>query len=105
MHRLTDEESRDYFSTRPRESQLGAWASHQSSVIKNRTELEAKLQEVHERFAEPSVAIPKPPYWGGFVVVPLLLEFWQGRKARLHDRCEYHRESPAAAWTLRRLSP
>ena len=75
--RLTPEESQDYARTRPRDSQLGAWASPQSSVIKDRDELDDKVREVHERF-EDAKEIPVPPFWGGLRIVPDLVEFWQG---------------------------
>src|SRR5271170_986008 len=75
--RLTPEESQGYANTRPRDSQLGAWASPQSSVIQNREELEAKVENVHERFQDDK-EIPVPPFWGGLRIVPDLVEFWQG---------------------------
>lgn len=75
--RLTPEESQKYSSTRPRESQLGAWASPQSSVIKDRNELDARVREVHERFQDVK-EIPVPPFWGGLRIIPDLVEFWQG---------------------------
>lgn len=105
MHRLSEESSEEYFSTRPRASQLSAWASAQSSIVSSRQEIENRLTEVQHRFADASVPIPKPPYWGGFVIVPRSIEFWQGRAARLHDRVEYVRDSVDAPWTLQRLSP
>ena len=77
VERLTQEESQEYASTRPRDSQLGAWASPQSSVIKDRSELENRVQAVRERFEEIK-AIPVPPFWGGMRIVPDLIEFWQG---------------------------
>ena len=77
VERLTQEESQEYASTRPRDSQLGAWASPQSSIIKDRAELEDRVQAVREQF-ESSKVVPVPPFWGGLRIVPDLIEFWQG---------------------------
>ena len=90
-----------YFATRPRGSQLGAWASPQSRPLADRAELEARLAEVEERFAGQDV--PMPPHWGGFAVTPQLFEFWQGRPSRLHDRFVYERVG--TRWDLRRVAP
>ncbi|MFL6154454.1 MAG: pyridoxal 5'-phosphate synthase, partial [Marmoricola sp.] len=90
-----------YFGTRPRASQLGAWASAQSSEVAGRAELEAAYAEVEERFAGQDV--PAPPHWGGYLVVPRLVEFWQGRRGRMHDRLVYARQD--AGWSTRRLAP
>jgi len=100
--RVTDSESDAYFATRPRGSQLGAWASAQSAPIASRTALEAKLTEVAARFQSEAV-IPRPPHWGGFRVAPSLIEFWQDRRDRLHDRMAYMREE--ASWRCARLQP
>jgi pyridoxamine 5'-phosphate oxidase len=91
-----------YFATRPRESQLGAWASPQSQVVANREVLDAALAEAEQRFAgdEP----PAPPHWGGLRVVPDTVEFWQGRVGRLHDRLRFRREA-GEAWVVERLGP
>lgn len=97
------EESAAYFATRPRNSQLGAWASRQSEVISGRDELEHRLAEVRARYADTDV--PLPPFWGGFVVEPDSVEFWQGRRSRLHDRLRYRRTSPGEPWLVERLSP
>jgi len=94
-------ESDEYFATRPRGSQLGAWASPQSAPLADRDELERRVARYAEQFdAGP---VPRPPHWGGYRVVPERFEFWQGRKSRLHDRVVYVRG--AAGWTLSRIAP
>ncbi|MBL0194435.1 MAG: pyridoxamine 5'-phosphate oxidase [Myxococcales bacterium] len=100
--RVSREESGEYFRTRPRQSQLGAWASRQSAVLASRDELEAKMAEVTARFE--GGPVPLPDGWGGFRVVPTQVELWQGRASRLHDRVRYTR-GPDGAWTRVRLSP
>lgn len=95
------EESEAYFRVRPRESQLGAWASKQSSVLASRAELEAAMAEVTARFEGRDV--PLPPAWGGYRVIPDVLELWQGRRNRLHDRVRYTRMGDG--WARERLSP
>lgn len=92
-----------YFATRPRGSQVGAWASRQSQVLPDRETLEARVAEIEARFADGEV--PLPAFWGGYHVIPERVEFWQGRTSRLHDRFVYRRESDAAPWTLERLYP
>jgi pyridoxamine 5'-phosphate oxidase len=101
VSRVSTQESEAYFRTRPPGSRLGAWASRQSSVIANREELEARLQEVTLRF--PGEEVPLPPHWGGFRVMPDEIEFWQGRQDRLHDRLLYRRLD--TGWGISRLSP
>ncbi len=100
--RTTEEESDAYFATRPRGSQIGAWASEQSKVIAGRGDLDARFEELsavyHDR------PIPRPPHWGGYRVIPILFEFWQGRADRLHDRFCY-RLRDAKDWVIERLSP
>ncbi|MEO7589514.1 MAG: pyridoxamine 5'-phosphate oxidase, partial [Arachnia sp.] len=91
----------DYFSVRPRASQTGAWASHQSRPIGSREELEKAFADAEERFADESV--PVPPFWGGFRVVPQRIEFWQGRRSRLHDRIVFTRTDDG--WNTTRLCP
>ena len=91
-----------YFATRPREAQLGAWASRQSAPIQDRGALEARLEEMTVRFED--VEVPRPPFWGGYRVVPRSIEFWQGRRHRLHDRFRYTRDE-TGAWRIERLSP
>ncbi len=94
-------ESLKYFSSRPRESQIGAWVSNQSEVITSRKFLMQKLAEIKEKFA--AGEIPLPSFWGGYRVVPQRIEFWQGGPARLHDRFLYQRVN--SAWNIDRLSP
>jgi pyridoxamine 5'-phosphate oxidase len=100
--RVTEEESDAYFGTRPRGSQLGAWASEQSKVIAGRGDLDARFGELEKCY--PEGAIPRPPHWGGYRVIPILFEFWQGRPDRLHDRFAY-RLRDAKDWVIERLSP
>jgi pyridoxamine 5'-phosphate oxidase len=98
---VEDAEADAYFATRPRGSQIGAWASAQSSVIADRGALEAAEQEIAERFA--GGRVPRPPFWGGYRLVPERVEFWQGRTNRLHDRLRYTRR--AEGWQIERLAP
>lgn len=99
---VPDDEADDYFHSRPRGSQLGAWASRQSTVIESREVLERRLEELEKEYE--GKEIPRPEYWGGYVVKPLSIEFWQGRPNRLHDRLRY-RLSDDGAWIIERLSP
>ena len=100
--RLSREESAVYFKVRPRASRLGAWASpQQSEVVESRAVLEKRMQEMEGRYTTDDV--PLPPYWGGFVLSPNEIEFWQGRPSRLHDRLRYARLENS--WKLERLSP
>ena len=94
-------ESDAYFASRPRGSQVGAWASDQSSPIASREVLESRTREFEARFE--GGPVPRPPHWGGFRLIPTLFEFWQGRPNRLHDRLRYRRRG--RAWVLDRLSP
>jgi pyridoxamine 5'-phosphate oxidase len=102
VEKVSPEESDAYFQGRPRESCLGAWASAQSRVIADRGVLERRMRELEEEFTGRSV--PRPQYWGGYRVVPSVLEFWQGGAHRLHDRLCYFREEKGG-WVIRRLSP
>ena len=96
------EESERYFHSRPVGSQLGAWASRQSEVVDGRRVLNARMAEMTERFGEGPV--PLPPHWGGYRVKPAVIEFWQGRANRLHDRFRYTRKADSS-WQIDRLAP
>lgn len=99
--RLPRDASESYWTTRPRGSRLGAWASRQSEVLSGRDILDARTQELDARFGE---NIPLPEFWGGYRVTPITIEFWQGRTNRLHDRFRYER-MPGRGWKLERLYP
>jgi pyridoxamine 5'-phosphate oxidase len=101
VSRLADDESDAYFNRRPRGSQLGAWASEQSSVLPSRETLESKYRQIEERFVDQIV--PRPPFWGGYRLMPRRIEFWYGRPDRLHDRVLYTRG--ADGWQIARLYP
>src|SRR3954463_12462086 len=99
----TAEEADAYFATRPRVSQVGAWASDQSKPLASREELEQRFAALEKRYEGKTV--PRPPHWGGFRVAPLSIEFWWNRPGRLHDRELYTRPRPDAQWTLTLLNP
>jgi len=102
VERASEEESDAYFASRPRDSQLGAWASAQSQAIENREALMQQLVDVSARFGEGD--IPRPPHWGGYRLVPITWEFWQGGENRLHDRFRYTR-ADSESWRVTRLQP
>jgi len=103
VEKLSSEESAEYFHSRPKASQLGAWTSDQSRVIPNREVLEKKQAQLQEQYSG-DTEVPLPTHWGGFRVVPSRLEFWQGRPSRLHDRLVYDLQADGS-WTINRLSP
>ncbi len=100
-YRVTDEESDAYFLSRPLGSRLGAWSSPQSKVIESREVLEKQAEEIGDRFH--LCDVPRPPFWGGFRVVPTSMEFWQGRSNRLHDRIRFTRTE--SDWKIERIAP
>ena len=101
VERVSAAESDAYFQSRPAGSRLGAWASNQSEVIPDRADLEARTRELERQY--PDGLIARPDYWGGYRVVPEIIEFWQGRPSRLHDRLRYIRRDES--WVIERLSP
>jgi len=102
IEQVSTEESDAYFYSRPQDSQLGAWASEQSQVIDSRQVLEQRLEQLKKEYKHER--IPRPPYWGGFRLIPVTLEFWQGRPSRLHDRLLYQ-HTDDGNWIIQRLSP
>lgn len=89
-----------YFASRPRGSQIGAWASHQSEKLESRAVLEQRIEQLLEQYPQ---VVPRPPHWGGYVIKPVKIEFWQGRPSRLHDRIVFEKE--AGSWTVYRRNP
>ena len=100
--RIDAKRSEEYFQSRPRGSQIGAWSSPQSAVIDNRSILEERVKQIEKKF-EGQELLPKPHQWGGFEVDPLVIEFWQGRPSRLHDRIQFNKVD--GAWKIYRLAP
>ena len=101
VERVSTEESRAYFKTRPRESQIGAWASPQSNVIENREVLDARVAELEQLYGDGEIECPE--HWGGYRLKPMRIEFWKGRLGRLHDRIVYERDG--THWNINRLAP
>jgi pyridoxamine 5'-phosphate oxidase len=101
LEKLSAEQSDNYFNSRPRESKLGAWTSEQSKVISSRKVLDERFAEASIKY--PNDNVPRPPYWGGYILKPTAIEFWQGRPSRLHDRILYTLEN--GIWKTERLAP
>lgn len=102
--KISEEESSEYFATRPWASQIGAWASAQSAPLVSREELEQRFAGASEKWPEGS-EVPRPPHWGGYRITPISIEFWQGRYSRLHDRLRYERANTEAQWEITRYYP
>ena len=103
VEEVADAEADAYFATRPRLSQIGAWASHQSAPLPSRLAFEKKVALATAKYAIGTV--PRPPFWAGYRIVPIVFEFWQERPYRLHDRIEFRRDAPGGPWTRTRLYP
>ncbi len=101
--KLSPEASTEYFQSRPKGSQIGAWASPQSRPVQDRAELESRVQAFEEEYAGHTV-LPRPQHWGGYLVIPEMIEFWQGRPSRMHDRFQYLRTEDGG-WKVDRLAP
>jgi pyridoxamine 5'-phosphate oxidase len=101
VEQVPDEESEDYFQSRPLGSKIGAWASNQSEVVESREVLEQRYADLSERYGED---VPRPPHWGGYRIKPEVIEFWQGRDNRLHDRLRYRLQADGS-WLIERLGP
>ena len=104
VEKVDEAESLEYFQSRPKESQIGAWASPQSRVIPNRSFIEEKVQAIQNQYFTDDL-LPLPPFWGGYRVIPDRFEFWQGRESRLHDRIVYQQAPGKQEWQIVRLGP
>ncbi|MBA4302118.1 Pyridoxamine 5'-phosphate oxidase [Algoriphagus alkaliphilus] len=102
IEKVSEKESDEYFLSRPKGSQIGAWTSPQSATIADRNELNSRLEEMEKRFS--SEPLTRPDFWGGYRLVPIKIEFWQGRPSRLHDRICYDKQSDGS-WKISRLAP
>jgi len=102
IKKISEQESDEYFASRPMESRIGAWSSPQSKVIKNREILEKNVSYFTDKYQ--SQNIPRPPHWGGYILIPTLIEFWQGGSGRLHDRLQYSIDT-TSSWIIERLAP
>jgi pyridoxamine 5'-phosphate oxidase len=103
VEKISRDESAEYFASRPRESQLGAWASPQSHTLESRAQLDDRFADEQRRFDGVDVELPE--FWGGYRLTPMRIEFWQGRSNRLHDRFVWLREAPSRPWAVERLAP
>lgn len=103
VSQVSDAEADEYYQSRPRGSQVGAWASSQSKELSARSELEGLVNQFEEKFGDGD--IPRPPHWSGFKLAPNSIEFWHDRPSRLHDRIVFERATPSADWTTKRLYP
>jgi len=103
VQKISAEDSKSYFQSRPKGSQIGAWASPQSTIINDREILENKADELAKEFAD-AEKLPLPEFWGGYLLIPTMIEFWQGRINRLHDRIIYTKQNDGT-WTIERLAP
>ena len=104
VSRLSSKESDDYFHSRPLESQLGALASNQSQILESREELHQRMDELKRKYSG-GEKVPRPENWGGYLVKPAWIEFWQGQEGRLHDRVRFLREADSHKWHTQRLNP
>lgn len=108
VERVPEVESEEYFQSRPRGSQVGAWVSHQSQEVSGgREEIEKRARDLAKVYEDSSIPVPRPPHWGGFLIKPVRIEFWQGRPSRLHDRLVYTLadEGQGCKWKMARLYP
>ena len=103
VEKVGNKEADEYFHSRPHESQVAAWSSQQSQPIANRTELDKQFDEALERFKDKEV--PRPEYWGGYLIIPNRIEFWKGRSNRMHDRIAFERADESSEWQVKRLQP